>query len=106
MAAAARTPILRVRAADVADGDAVVALVEALDRERGATGSVEGAAAAVRACIGSAACDLLVAQHEGDIVGYTAVQWIPFPMLLFEPASTLNTGNRVDERTVAHPGRI
>ena len=27
-------------------------------------------------------------------------------VLLFEPASTLNTGNVQNERTVAHPGRI
>jgi mannose-6-phosphate isomerase-like protein (cupin superfamily) len=27
-------------------------------------------------------------------------------VLLFEPASTLNTGNVKDERTVEHPGRI
>jgi mannose-6-phosphate isomerase-like protein (cupin superfamily) len=27
-------------------------------------------------------------------------------VLLFEPASTLNTGNLVNERTVAHPERL
>ena len=56
--------------------------------------------------------DRVVAVHEGEfIIVPRGVEHRPVAseevhVLLFEPASTVNTGNRVDGRTVARPEHI
>jgi len=56
--------------------------------------------------------DRLVPLEEGELlivphgVEHRPVATDEVHVLLFEPATTLNTGNVVSERTVAQPGRI
>jgi GNAT superfamily N-acetyltransferase len=49
--------------------------------ERGAALDVQLTRSAVCACIGDGGRDLIVADCDGEVVGYVAVHWIPFPML-------------------------
>jgi len=70
-----------IRDATPADSDQLVELVRQLHDERGAELDVQQARDAVCACIGDRSRDLIVADCDGQVVGYVAVHWIPFPML-------------------------
>jgi GNAT superfamily N-acetyltransferase len=70
-----------IRTATREDCAGIAALVCALARERGGVLPDEGAVlAAAEVCV----CDrttLLVADEGGEVAGYLAVHWIPFPLL-------------------------
>ena len=56
--------------------------------------------------------DRTIELHRGDFlivprgVEHRPVAEEEVEVLLFEPASTLNTGNLVNERTIVSPGRL
>ncbi len=70
-----------IRDATPADSDQLAELVRQLHEERGAGLDVRQARDAVCACIDDLSRDLIVADCEGEVVGYVAVHWIPFPIL-------------------------
>ena len=72
---------MTIRMATREDCAAVVALVCALARERGGPLPDESAVlAAAEACVRGNAT-LLVADEGGELAGYLAMHWIPFPLL-------------------------
>jgi ribosomal protein S18 acetylase RimI-like enzyme len=69
-----------VRDATSADTDAVVGILREFHEER-AIVPVHAARDAVQACIDHDDRDLIVAEIDGMVIGYTVVHWVPFPMV-------------------------
>ena len=70
-----------VRDARVEDCDAIVAMVAAYKTEQGKSSEAAAVRGAAMACIDLPEHDLLVADAGGEVVGYLAVHWIPFPLI-------------------------
>ena len=71
-----------IRRAAQQDARAIAELVLALAQERRrAARSGTALAQAVDECLNTAGHEIWVAEADGQILGYAAVHWIPFPML-------------------------
>ena len=71
-----------VRPAVEADVGNIGALVADLARERQHDADIQGIESAVVECVQLSGSEIFVAEAGSEIIGYVAVHWIPFPMLL------------------------
>lgn len=72
---------MKIRTGTLNDCPSIAALVVALARERdGHLPDAAAVSAAAAECVNGNA-SLLIADEDGEVVGYLAVHWIPFPLL-------------------------